>query len=82
MRIQKRCQDDIEDEIDRRFSDAWSTPIIPTKENAETKITENELSPSARASFLDACVKIRSAKQKNVLEFGRPRLTVRSDIFA
>ena len=82
VQVQKRCQDDIEDEIDRRFNDAWSAPIIPNKPNTEKTKMGNEFSQCTNPSFLDACMKVRSVKQKHVLEFGRPKLTVRSDIFA
>ena len=64
-RTGKRCQYDIEEEIDRKFSDAWSAPIVPSKPSP-TKRTkaENELGQNASPSFL------------------RPKLIIRSDIFA
>ena len=82
-RIQERCQDDIEDEIDRKFSDAWSAPIIPSKPTGDRRSkVENKLSQGASPSFLEACEKLRSTKQKRILELGRPKLIIRSDIFA
>ena len=79
-------QQDIEEEIDRKFNNAWSTPksylnTVNKTQKLEKSTSANNLSDS----FLKACLKLGS-KEKSysgniTLNYDEPKLAIRSDIF-
>ena len=79
-------QQDIEDEIDRKFNNAWSTPksYLNTL-NKTQKLGKSTSSNNLSDSFLKACLKLGS-KEKSYsantkLNSDEPKLAIRSDIF-
>ena len=71
----------VEEEIDRKFSNAWQAPIsdlIPNKKKDASKLQLNE---NGRKHFLESGKQIESKQQKRLSNNTSYKLSLRTDIF-
>ena len=78
-----RSQQDIEDEIDQKFSSAWNSAIgtKTSKEYTDDDTEDIQVSKVPNNSYLDDPVGLGSKKVNAATSPTIPRLVIRSDIF-
>ena len=78
-----RSQQDIEDEIDQKFSIAWNSTIgtKTTKEYIYDDTEDTQMSKVLKNSYLDDSAGLGSKKINAATNPTIPRLVIRSDIF-